>query len=583
MQSPHSQSSELFFVLNDLAKHFDRHLVRMEPMSLATESAQFTSITLFYRQENDLGLACVGFHSGSQSESSRQHLVQLATDGGFSVIDPEQLSEVDRSFFYQDYLRRYTVRATDQVSPSSALILLGQQLGLVKRSPRGLPRTKSEFDDNYAANTVTSKHRRRRKRLGSELPALPPTEAPMSAFVSERSPSQQEDLFQQIGLGPAGNISRQAKGKDRRSPRMSTIPANPTARAGQKRHLALPPDVQAIPTPPEAPRKRRISTAPLVNNTGEQDLIRVRYQRGDSWMPARLRNLTTKDIRLAASAAPPAGSTLRVSVTIGEHNAVLTGTVVEVVNTEGSVDGSTSFRLEFRKVGKREHERLVTLLRKANRSGMSLTPPPARRNRRFAISWPVAVQSQGQRFQGAAMDISEHGLFLATNTLVRSNQLMFGMPLDRPCLTIKGRASVVRKVSEHMARSRGLSLGYGLFIEDFSVKDSKQYSKFVTRIRRRSQHHVVVVGEGERSQTLASSFQSVGYAVSQASTVEVMRHRMQFETSPPDIAVLDDANVSIKERIIFEATFRENNVPMLDVGNQPPIIARSNLDNMVSV
>jgi hypothetical protein len=300
-------------------------------------------------------------------------------------------------------------------------------------------------------------------------------------------------------------------------------------------------------------------------------------------MPARLRNLTTKDIRLAASAAPPAGSTLRVSVTIGDQNAVLTGTVVEVVNTEGSTDGSTTFRLDFGNIGKRERERLVLLLRRAKRLGMSLTPPPPRRDRRFAISWPVAVVSEGHRFNAAALDISERGLFLATSTLIRSSQLIFGMPLDRDGATVKGRASVARKVNEHMARARGLNLGYGLQIEDFSIEDDEQYSKFLIRVRRRSQLHILVAGEGDRCEALATCFQGAGYAVSTVSSVEAMMQRTQFEASPPHVAVLETGSLSHKARRSFLATFREHDVPLLQAGEMAPHIARNSLDQMVEI
>jgi hypothetical protein len=333
---------------------------------------------------------------------------------------------------------------------------------------------------------------------------------------------------------------------------------------------------------PSPDRRRRTSSAPLVNNTGEQELVRVRYQRGDTWMPARLRNLTTKDIRLAASAAPPSGAILRVSITIGDHNAVLTGTVIEVVNTEGSVDGSTTFRLEFRKVGKREHERLVLLLRKAKKAGMSLTPPPPRRNRRFAISWPVAVVSEGRRFNAAALDISERGLFLATTTLIRSSQLIFGMPLDRDGTMLKGRARVARKVNEHMARSRGLNLGYGLEIEDFSIEDDEQYAEFLIRIRRRSQMHILVAGDADRASSLSECFQAAGYAVSKATSVEAMLHRTQFESNAPDVAVIDHS-MSANIRKEFEATFAEHHVPILNVGTEAPHLARNSLDSLIEV
>lgn len=577
--------------------------MRMEPMCQGPEARLIEKVDVFYMQDKDVGLVCFGFDSRFVDPPKYERLIRLATRGGFAVIDPERLSSTDRGFFYQDYLRRYSVSTIDQDNPTAALAVLGRQLGLIAGKPQ------SELQAPAALDAPTTDVGHVRRRLGSEgrrqrveIPlamAQPQQKFGRQATTNTVAPHHTKtielsledsgvselDMLDQIGLGPAGKQPR-ARGKAKRSQRMSTIPARPSNQQAPSPQivLPLPPRGDADqPTPAPTRRKRRASSVPLINNTGETDLVRVRYQRGDSWMPARLRNLTTRDIRLAASAAPPAGSTLRVSVTIGDRNVVLTGTVVEVVNTEGSPDGSTTFRLEFRKIGNRERERLVALLRKANRSGMSLTPPPARRDRRFAISWPIAIVSEGRRFNASALDISERGLFLATTTLIRSSQIIFGMPLDRKSATVRGRASVARKVNEHMARSRGLSLGYGLQIEDFSVEDDEQYEKFLIRVRRRSQLHILVAGDGDRSLALANCFESAGYAVSKAGSVEAMLHRTAFDSSAPDVAVLEGSNLSADAQLSFESTFRKHQVPMLHVGQQAPILARNSLDQMVAV
>jgi hypothetical protein len=395
----------------------------------------------------------------------------------------------------------------------------------------------------------------------------------------------QAEVVLALDLGPAGNMP-QAKGKAKRSQRLPTVPARPANSPENAPDPKLAPATKSDPDEPVAgpSRMRRDSSVPLFSSSDDQDLVRVRFQRGDTWMPGRLRNLTTKDIKLAASAAPPAGSILRVSVTIGELNAVLTGTVLEVINTEGSTDGATTFRCEFRGVSKKEHERLVALLRQAKKTGMSLAPPPARRGRRFAISWPLAVMSDGHRFNASALDISEHGLFLATDTLLRSDNLLFGLPLDRAGESVRGKAIVARKVSDQMARSRGLNLGYGLEIESFHVQDQDEYAAFLQRVRNRSQKHIIVAGEGAHTVALADCFRSAGYAVSRAASVDMMmKHRTQFESNAPDLAMMDGGSLSVVAQREFHSAFREQAVPMLLAGDQSPHLARARVDQMVEI
>ena len=368
---------------------------------------------------------------------------------------------------------------------------------------------------------------------------------------------------------------------------MPTIPARPAnARAGS------PPYESPLPVSPRAPsipaqrpiRARMSSPPPYAMPAGETSpTVRVRFQRGDSWMPARLRNLTTKEARLAASAAPALGAHTRVSVNVGENGALLHGTVVEVVNTERSVDGSTTFRLAFDELDERERDNLVLLLRMAQRQGVSLTPPPPRRNRRFAVSWPVAMVSGGQRFNAAALDVSERGLFVATTTLIRANRLAFGIPIDRENARVQGRARIARHVSTEMAQAHGLQPGYGLQIEDLSADDQMRYEHFLLRVRKRSQKHILVVGDAERSQLLAECFHAAGYAVSKATTLETILQRMQHDGGGPNLAVVDQHSLSAEVRRQFIESFEIHSVPILRLEGHTPYLARNALDEAMSV
>lgn len=649
-----NMSRELFVVLRDLKSRFDRYHRRILPISAAPAASVIANVNAFYQEDKDLALICLTFDAGKFDPFNFETLVHLGTEAGFSVIDPERFTDADRGFFYQDYLRRFAIIATNSQSPVAALEAAGRQLGLLA----GTQDDQADGEVSDVAETQEQAPFVPARRMGSDretLHTLPTTQrvpkrtqmsnirrtratSPMRVDEAARARSGSQRATEEPsseGVPVADDISmvwappdvtefdyrrptraassegwstaelsaepsddtqdevavqaeqgQSARGKGKRSQRLSTVPLRPGQRpekvdSGIK--LALPSTTDPkVPVPPPA-RPRRLSSSPLFNPSGDQERIRVRYQRGDTWMPGRLRNLTTKDIRLAASAAPPAGSILRVSVTIGDLNAVVTGTVVEVINAEGSTDGSTTFRCEFRRVGKHEHDRLVALLRQAKLAGMSLTAPPPRRGRRFAISWPMAIKNDGHRFNASALDISEHGLFVSTTTLLRSTNLLFGLPLDRPGESVRGRAKVARKVSEHMARTRGLSLGYGLEIEEFHVQDHEAYGEFLQRVKSRSQRHVLVAGEGERTVALADCLRSAGYAVSKAASVEIMMHRTQFESNAPDLALMDSGSLSVDSQRAFRSAFRDNDVPLVLAGDLAPHMAREQVDQMVEI
>lgn len=257
--------------------------------------------------------------------------------------------------------------------------------------------------------------------------------------------------------------------------------------------------------------------------------------------------------------------------------------MVEVVSTERSVDGSTSIRVEFRDVCSRDKQSLLHLLRTARDAGLSLTAPPPRKNARFSISWPVAVSVDGTRFNAAALDISERGLFLATTNLIRANRVVFGLPLENEGTAIQGRARVAREVTEVMARNRGLQRGYGLQIEGLTPATKRHFANFLVRVQRRSQRHVVIAGSGDRLQLLGQSLHNAGYTVSKATDVEAMMRRTQFEACPPDAAVLDDSVQSPEIREAFESAFRVHAIPTFDSQGEPPHIARHAVDNLLKV
>lgn len=603
--SNESPDQELFLVIQGLSGQLDSLLGRLRPLSQAPEAGLLLGVDALYRADKDLALLCLRFGVDLAS-AERSKLIRLACRGGVPVLDPQRLSADDKDLFYERHLRRYAVRIDDKKSPNSAIDALGQLLGLIEL------RARSESEASAPDDEEPTRVGSGRAHLAPDIVLeLPPTRAlgsasdidleidlPMDDAYDEGEktketlppPPEPLQLFS-MDLGPAGkarlktpvppvttplpvgpHVVQRAAGKRRSSERLPTIPGRPA---------------NAFASPQEAPLRRpRASTAPRHSGrpaTIEEGGLQVRFRRGDTWMPARLRNLTLKQVRLAASAAPPLGSALRVFIAFGDLDVSVPGVVVEVINTESSADGSTSFRVDLRDLANHETERLTTMLRKAQAERLQLSRPPARRNRRFAVTWPIAVMSDGQRFGGAALDISEQGLFLATSNLIQANRVVFGIPLDTQEPTIKGRARVAREVTEEMAAERQLSRGYGLQIETLGSDDSERYAKFLVRVRQRSQLHVLVTGRSNKSRELAECFAAAGYAVTQAATIAKLGQPGNLTQGRPDVAVLDETDLSRALRAQFEKQFEAQSVPMLHLSGQAPASARHALDTLMAV
>ena len=559
---------ELFLVIQGLSDQLESLLPRLRALSQAPEAGLLMGVDALYRADKDLALLCLRFDDALE-DRQRRRLIRLACQGGVPVLDPLRLNDSDKDLFYQRHLRRYAVRIDDKKSPNAAIDALGQLLGLIEL------RARTESGADADADTENApKHRLvlaplRSGALGSESDVR----GPQAEYRedSELLAAPAIDIGT-MALGPAGKagdakqaapkraVPKQAAGKRRTSERLKTIPARPANKAPLP--TSSNPKAAAL-------RRPRATSAPGYSNSVTNPGLQVRFARGDQWMPARLRNLSLKQIRLAASAAPPLTSAVRVDLVLGKLEVTLPGIVVEVVNTESSVDGSTSFRVELGNLGQAKLDLLAAILRRAQADGLELSAPPARQSRRFAVSWPIAVVSEGHRFNAAALDVSAQGLFLATNTLIRARQVVFGMPLDSGEPIVQGRARIAREVTQEMAEERKLQRGYGLHFEPLEEDALQRYEQFLSRVKQRSQLHVVVAGHSQQNEALAACFQSAGYAVTRAASIVKFEATSKWDKGRPDIAVLDESNLSTNLRKQFEARFEAHCIPMLHL---PPIL-----------
>ncbi len=338
----------------------------------------------------------------------------------------------------------------------------------------------------------------------------------------------------------------------------------------------------AAPAPPREP-----VSAPPKPLTPTGATILARYLRGDAWMPARVRNVNMRGAHLAAGAVPRVGDAVPVALGLGKDSAVVSGRVVAATTDhEARTQGATGFRIAFSNGESAGLKHLEALLRRARAQGVSLAPPPPRSAPRFALRWPVQLVAGRTQAFASALDISEGGLFLATRSELRGDDLDFQLPLDERGDPIMGRARIARVVPADMATARGLAQGYGVEIIDLSSSDEARFSAFLTRVSERGQRRVVVAAAPQRAAGLSAALGAVGYEVAGYTAAHDAQATLDDGSSrAPDLVVLE-AGLRANEPRAAEklaASFEERGARCIWAGGDAAATVRDRVDRALSV
>lgn len=548
---------ELFVVLEPFRVGFADFVRALEPLNEAAAEGPFLqSADVYYRADTDVALLAIRFDERSTTPQKLRWLGSVASRADLPVLDPARLGATDRQAFYDEYLPSYRIKIEGAPDgPRDALEELARLLALPDAP-------------------VARPARPPRLPAGSSTTSEPPAR-PRSAHGSQPDGRYQADSHERVEIAPSAAryaaAARAAAGKDRSSQRRVTMPSSPRA-------LASP---DAVPQPIEPVRVRPPSdpalAAPAVN---------VRFLRGDSWVPARLRALSLRGAKLAAAAPPRLGDRVQLVFGFDALGAVVGCEVTRVV-TAADVAASKEpigFEVSFGQLGGETRAQLVLILRRAMEAGISIKPPPARAAVRFPVHWPTRIITSWGELSAAALDISKSGLFLAPSAPIGASELSFQMPLDHAAPPLGGRATIAREVSDEMASERGLSRGYGVRIIDFADNDAPRYEAFLDRVRSRTEKRLVVGARGVRAQDLSRGLSAAGYTVRASGDMRALIDRLESEPHPPDAALI---HAPLFERDPDAQTLRRalhaRQVPCITVGDESAQRARTVVDHLLGI
>ena len=116
----------------------------------------------------------------------------------------------------------------------------------------------------------------------------------------------------------------------------------------------------------------------------------------------------------------------------------------------------------------------------------------------------------------SALDVSRHGLFVATSAPFPDGSVEVALSPDDGGAAIRARARVARRLDDEVAQARGVAAGCGLELERFASGDGERFATFVTRVGQRANKRLLV-GAGEaRQRLLVAPLANAGYVVAAA-------------------------------------------------------------------
>jgi hypothetical protein len=178
---------------------------------------------------------------------------------------------------------------------------------------------------------------------------------------------------------------------------------------------------------------------------------------------------------------------------------------------------------------------LESLVVAGRREGLgALRAAPARREARYRVRWPVAVSGSPPV---AALDVSQHGMFVATLAPIRESHVELKVASDDQGATMRASARVARALSGPAADARGVTAGYGLELDEFSPGDEERFVGFVNRVGLRARRRLLVGAADMRLRHLILPLSAAGYVVNGAS--DALELATQAAASPPDLVILD--------------------------------------------
>ena len=398
------------------------------------------AIIAYYNPTCDQALLDLRYDELALGPTKLGFVVEVALLAEVGMIQPAELSDLERKRFLMERLTRCTLQVTYQRGAIGALTELVRKIK-GERGAKSIPpatvSTKTPPPIPIAARGTAAPRgdtsdpvllvaaRGTRDDLVHTPPPLP------------RPPSE-----------PPATTSRHVIARNTRLPTVEMEPEQAKRLITDTRVID---PISDLPMGPDA-TWRASSPSQLVEpylptiGAHPSNTIYARYLRSGRWVPIRVGALSLKGAALLAGALPRLHDHVDVAFSFNNHRALVRGAVGKLSSVrEAETTGASTFSVQFEldTVARRQLTALLTAARAAN---VTIKPPPPRATRRFPVEWPLCLGTMRGAVKADALDVSTGGMFVqSVFPLALESTLNFSMVLDDVGGPIAGRAKVVRR------------------------------------------------------------------------------------------------------------------------------------------
>jgi hypothetical protein len=476
------------------------------------------AVTALYDPTSDQALLALRYDELALGEQRLQFVVEVALLAEVGMIQPRELSDVERRRFLTERLARCSISVSTQRNAIGALTEL-------------VRRIKEQRTAKAPARSVAP-------RGDTQDPVL------LVAAKGTRDDMQPTRIEPSPAVKPPPLPAKKAPSKHviARGNRLPTVQMDPST----SQRLVTETSVMDVEDhlPPAPPTKEPKSpkaggSGPYLPTPGSQ-VIYARYLRSGRWVPVRVGALSLKGAALLAGALPRVDDQVDLALAYESHRALVRGAVGKISSAgESQQTGATTFSVAF-ELDEASRKQLTQLLTAARAANVTIKPPPPRATRRYPVEWPVALGTLRGAIKAEAHDVSVSGMFVRPNLpLELDSTLNFSVVLDDGGAPIAGRARVLRQITNDEAARCGLSPGYGIGIVDMSDADRMRWLAFIARIERRAEKRVLIGASPARLGELQAALAGCGYVVTGGTDPGALVQLANAGARPADAALID--------------------------------------------
>ena len=468
------------------------------------------AVTALYDPTSDQALLALRYDPLALGEQLLQFVVEVALLAEVGMIQPAELSEVERRRFLTERITRCSLAISTERSVIGALSELVRRIK-EQRTAKPARTIGPRGDTQDPVLLVAAKGTRDNlpRTVVEHSPVVKPPPIPLRAR-GDRAQTKEIDPVEQQRLTTE---TRVLDVEDR------LPPAPPTSKSGSQK--------KAGGSGPYAP-------------TPTSQVIYARYLRSGRWVPVRVGALSLKGAALLAGALPRLDDQVDVALAYEGHRALVRGAVGKVSSTgEARQTGATTFSVSF-ELDETARKQLTDLLTAARAANVTIKPPPPRSTRRFPVEWPMALGTTRGAIKAEALDVSVGGMFVRPNVALELESLLnFSVILDDGGAPIAGRGQVVRQITADEAGRCGLAPGFGIGIVEMGEADRMRWFGFLARIERRADKRVLIGASPQRLGELQAALAACGYAVTGGTDPGALVQLANNSPRPADAALID--------------------------------------------